>query len=83
MVGAAGGVAESLGEVALPDADRAGEDYVLLLAEPVETEELADAWAVVADGGLPGDGLGRDLLLEAGSDSRCWRPRLFRRSISS
>ena len=66
MTGAAGGVAEGLGEVALPHADRAGEDHVLLLGEPVEAEELADAGPIVADGGLPGDGLGRDLLLEAG-----------------
>jgi hypothetical protein len=68
MPGAASGVAEGLREVALPHADWAGEDHVLLLGEPVEAEELADAGPIVADGGLPGDGLGRDLLLEAGDD---------------
>jgi hypothetical protein len=51
MTGAAGGVAEGLGEVALPHADRAGEDHVLLLGEPVEAEEFADAGPIVADGG--------------------------------
>ena len=53
MAGAAGAVAEGLGEEALPDADRAGEDDVLLLGEPVETEELADAGPIVADRGYP------------------------------
>src|SRR5581483_7049514 len=67
VAGAAGRVAEGLGEVALPHADRAGEDHVLLLGEPVEAKELAQARPIVADRRLPGDGLGRDLLLEAGS----------------
>ena len=66
MAGAAGAVAEGLGEPALADADRAAEDDVLLGGEPVEGEELADARAVVAHGRVPHELLVADELLEAG-----------------
>ena len=46
--GAAGAVAEGLGEETFPHADGSGEDHVLLLAEPVEAEQLPDPRAVVA-----------------------------------
>jgi hypothetical protein len=57
---AAGAVAEGLGVETFPYADCPGEDPVLLLADPVEVEQLSDPGTVVADvadRGAPCDGL--------------------------
>jgi len=64
----AGAVAEGAGEKGLPHTDRPAEDDVLLLGQPVEAEERADAGAVEADGAVPHD------LLEGGG---LLEPRLF------
>ena len=59
-------MAQGAGEERLPDADRAAEDHVLVLAEPGEAEQLADPGPVEGHRGLPGDLLEADELLEAG-----------------
>ena len=65
VAGAAGTVPEGAGEEGLPHADGTAEDDVLLLGQPVQAEELADAGAIEADRAVPHDLLEGGGLLEA------------------
>jgi len=64
VAGAAGTVPEGAGEEGLPHADGTAEDDVLLLGQPVQAEELADAGAIEADRAVPHDLLEGGGLLE-------------------
>jgi hypothetical protein len=66
VAGPAGAVPESLGEPALAHADRATEDHVLLVGEPVEAEEFAHPRAVVVHRRIPDELVVSDDLVEAG-----------------
>src|SRR5437870_11050804 len=68
VAGAAGAVAERLGEEALSHPDRAAEDDGLVLGEPLLVEGVAHAGAVVAHRRVPDDLLEADELIEAGGD---------------
>jgi hypothetical protein len=65
VAGAAGTVPEGAREEGLPHADGTAEDDVLLLGQPVQAEELADAGAIGADRAVPHDLLEGGGLLEA------------------
>ena len=83
VAGAAGTVPEGAGEEGLPHADGTAEDDVLLLGQPVQAEELADAGAIEADRAVPHDLLEGAVSSKPACSSRRVRPWLSRRSISS
>ena len=62
----AGGVAEGRGEKGLSDTDGSHEDHVLLALDEAEGEEVADAIAIEAHGGVPVEALEGLLGVEAG-----------------
>src|SRR5258708_27594218 len=52
VIGAAGGMADGAGEVALADAGGAGDKHVEVLGDPLEAGDLAQARAIEAASGL-------------------------------
>ncbi len=83
MAGAAGAVTEGADEECLPDIDWAAEDDVLLLGQPVQAEERADAGAIEADRAVPHDLLDGGRFVETGLVRRRVSRWLSRHSISS
>src|SRR5260370_383392 len=83
VAGAAGTEPEGAGEEGLPHADVTAEDDLLLLGQPVQPEELADAGAIEADRAVPHDRSKVAVSSKAACSSRRVRPWLARGWISS
>src|SRR5207248_11068422 len=67
VIGAAGGVTESLSQEAFTDADGAAEDHVLAAFNEVEAEQVGQPCLIDLDFCRPLETLQRALFLEAGS----------------